>query len=207
MPATELSSVLADRLSAARGGSSEALGQALDLCRHHLLEVARQAIGPTLRAKGGASDLVQDTFLEAQRLFPRFEGGSGAQLRAWLRSLLLHKAAKLGRRYRGTRKRQLSREIPLSADGPIAAHPSQIAGPLPTPSVQVMADEQLRQLQAAIDHLPDDYRQVIALRYHEGLAFEEVGRRLGRSADAARMLWARAVDRLKQELHGDGQPR
>src|SRR5947209_9800116 len=206
MPATELSSVLADRLSAARDGSSEALGQALDLCRHHLLEVARQAIGPTLEAKGGASDLVQETFLEAQRLFPRFEGDSGAQLRAWLRSLLLHKAAKLGRRYRGTRKRQLSREIPLSGDGPVAAHPSQIVGPVPTPSVQVMADEQLRRLQLAISRLPDDYRRAIALRYHEGLAFEEVGRRLGRSPDAARMLWARAVDRLKQELHGDGQP-
>ena len=70
-----------------------------------------------------------------------------------------------------------------------------------------MADEQLGRLQAAIGRLPDDYRQVIALRYQEGLAFEEVGRRLGRSTDAARMLWARAVDRLKQELHGDGQPR
>ena len=51
-----------------------------------------------------------------------------------------------------------------------------------------MADEQTHRLQAAIDRLPDDYRQVIALRYHEGLAFDEVGRRLGRSADAARML-------------------
>lgn len=205
MPVTELSSVLADRLSAARGGSREALGQALDLCRHHLIVVARRALGARLRAKGGASDLVQDTFLEAQRLFVRFEGDSGTQWRAWLRSLLLHKAAKLGRRYSRTRKRQLSREIPLSADGPVAAHPSQIAGTGPTPSVQVMADEQLRRLQDAIGRLPVDYRQVIALRYQQGLTFDDVGQRLGRSADAARMLWARAVDRLKQELHGDGQ--
>jgi RNA polymerase sigma-70 factor (ECF subfamily) len=207
MPATELSSVLAEQISAARGGSREALGQALDLCRTHLLEVARRSLAPALRAKGTPSDLVQETFLEAQQLFPRFEGGSEVQLRAWLRCLLLHKAAKLGRRYNGTRKRQLSREIPLGNEGRATMRPSQIADTTPTPSVQVMADEQMRRLQDAISRLPDDYRRVMTLRYHEGLTFEEVGRRVARSADAARMMWARAVARLKQELQHDGQPR
>jgi hypothetical protein len=43
----------------------------------------------------------------------------------------------------------------------------------------------------------------MTLRYTEGLAFDEVGRQLGgRSADAARMLWARAVERLKHEFDG-----
>src|SRR5205085_1973725 len=85
--------------------------------RTYLLAVARQSLGPALQAKGGASDLVQDTYLEAQRLFPRFGGASNAELRAWLRCLLLHKAAKLGRRYHSTRKRQLSREVPLGRGG------------------------------------------------------------------------------------------
>jgi RNA polymerase sigma-70 factor (ECF subfamily) len=197
------STVLASRLSAARAGSSEALGQALDQCRQYLLQVARQSLGSSLQAKGGASDLVQETFLEAQRQFPRFEGVSAAQLRAWLRCLLLHQAAKLGRRYRRTRKRQLSREVPLSAGGLSAARPSQIIAEGPSPSVQVMVDEQLGCLQGAIDRLPDDYRRVITLRYQDGLSFDEVGQRLGRSADAARMLWVRAIDRLKLELRGD----
>jgi RNA polymerase sigma-70 factor (ECF subfamily) len=195
------------QLDAARAGSREALGLALDQCRRYLLTVARQALGPALQAKGGASDLVQETFLEAQRLFPHFEGGSDAQLRAWLRCLLLHKAAKLGRRFQSTRKRQLSREVPLSRVGPNPAGSGQLAAPAPTPSVQVMADEQLQRLREAMDRLPDDYRQVMALRYHEGLAFEEVGRRLGRSADAARMLWVRAVERLKHELQSDLEAR
>src|SRR2546426_51870 len=84
-----------------------------------------------------------------------------------------------------------------AADGPAAVHPSHIAAPGPSPSVQIVSDEQVRRVSEAIDHLPDDYRAVMALRYHDGLAFEEIGRRLGRSSDAARMLWARAVDRLK----------
>ena len=82
------SSVLRSSLAAARAGSRDGLGQALDQCREFLLEVARGAIGPSLRTKGGASDLVQDTFLEAQRRFGQFDGKSTNQLRAWLRSLL-----------------------------------------------------------------------------------------------------------------------
>jgi RNA polymerase sigma-70 factor (ECF subfamily) len=176
------------------------LGQTLDQCRDYLLEVARGALSAELRAKGGASDLVQETFLEAQRQFGHFDGESNGQLRAWLRSLLLHKAAKLGRRYHCTRKRQLSLERPLGDDRPAAVHPSHVAAPGPTPSVQVMFDEQQRRLLQAIERLPDDYRTVMSQRYSEALTFDEIGCQLGRSADAARMLWARAVDRLKQEL-------
>jgi RNA polymerase sigma-70 factor, ECF subfamily len=191
-------------LLAAQAGSREALGQALDRCRLYLLDVARQSLGPALRAKGGASDLVQETYLEAHRQFPNFEGASEAQLRAWLRCLLMHKAAQLGRRFRGTRKRQLSREIPFGVVDSLSSHPSQIAGRVPSPSVQVMADEQLSQLSDAIARLADDYRQVVNLRYQQGLSFEEVGQNLGRSGDAARMLWARAIEKLKLELHRDG---
>jgi RNA polymerase sigma-70 factor (ECF subfamily) len=197
---TNASSILRTSLPAARAGSRDALGQTLNQCRAYLLEVARRALGPGLRAKGGASDLVQDTFLEAQRRFGQFDGDSNGQLRAWLRSLLLHKAAKLGRRYHGTHKRQLSREIPLGRDGASTVHPSEVASRGPSPSVLVTADEQKRRLLQAIDRLPDDYRAVMTLRYQEALPFDEIGRRLGRSADAARMLWARAVDRLKQEM-------
>jgi RNA polymerase sigma-70 factor (ECF subfamily) len=193
--------LLADRLAAARAGSSEALGQSLEQFRRYLLEVARHAIGPALKVKGGASDLVQDTFLEAQRRFEHFDGASEAQLKAWLRCLLLHKAAKLGRRYGTTAKRKLSREIPIGGDGH-ALRPSQIAGPAPTPSVAAISAEQTQLLRAAIDRLPDDHRQVMTLRYLDGLAFDEVGRQMGRSPDAARMLWARAVERLKHELNG-----
>lgn len=99
------SAVLASRLAAARAGSSEALGQSLEPFREYLLEVARQAVAPALKPKGGASDLVQETFLEAQRLFPRFDGGSSAQLRAWLRASFCTKppssAAVMARRQNG----------------------------------------------------------------------------------------------------------
>ena len=72
-------------LPEARAGSHEALGQALEACRAYLLLIANQQIDPHLRAKGGASDLVQETFLEAQRDFTHFQGDGIEQFQAWLR--------------------------------------------------------------------------------------------------------------------------
>src|SRR5581483_11256705 len=103
-------------LAAARAGSRDALGQALETCRRYLLQIAQQAVAAELRSKGGASDLVQETFLQAQLAFERFHGTTAEELRAWLRQLLLHQAAKLGRHYRCTQKRQLARESTLAAD-------------------------------------------------------------------------------------------
>src|SRR5262245_58290664 len=72
-------------LSDARAGSPEALGAVLEACRGYLLLIAQGELSPDLRAKAGASDLVQQTFLDAQRDFGRFRGESVAELRAWLR--------------------------------------------------------------------------------------------------------------------------
>src|SRR5262249_25191343 len=55
---------VAARLNAARAGSAQALGEALEACRGYLLQIARQELDADLQAKGGASDLVQETFLK-----------------------------------------------------------------------------------------------------------------------------------------------
>src|SRR2546429_538415 len=65
---------VARALQDARGGSREALGCVLESCRGYLLQIAWEELDPALRAKGGASDLVQETFLKAQRHFAQFQG-------------------------------------------------------------------------------------------------------------------------------------
>ncbi len=77
-------------LEEARDGSPEAMGRLLEDYRQYLLLVAQRELDPALRAKGGASDLVQETFLEAQRDFPQFTGTRDDELRVWLRRLLLN---------------------------------------------------------------------------------------------------------------------
>src|SRR5438874_1463377 len=97
-------------LAAARAGSSEALGNVLETCRAYLLLIARQELDTELQAKGGASDLVQETFLEAQRDFRQFAGQTEEELLAWLRRLLLNNVANFRRRYRETAKRDVNAE-------------------------------------------------------------------------------------------------
>src|SRR5579863_8278393 len=97
----------------ARGGSVAALGQVLELCRHYLLLVANQELDGELRGKEGASDLVQETFLEAHRDFAQFHGATHAELLAWLRRILLNNLSNFRRRYSETDKRQIALELPL----------------------------------------------------------------------------------------------
>lgn len=196
----EPSDAAARWLPAARAGSREALGKLLEAARQYLLAIARQELDQDLRAKNSPSDVVQETFIEVQRAFGHFQGETEAELLAWLRQLLLHRVGKLRRRYRDTQKRQLAREVTLDGDGSSDGPAGELAGNVLSPSGQAMEHEQDQALQAALGRLPDDYRQVITLRYQEQLPFEEIGRLLQRSPDAARKLWARAVERLREEL-------
>ncbi len=82
-----------EQLAAPRGGSRQALGELLEACRAYLLIVAEQELATDLRRKAGASGLVQETFLQAQRDVGRFQGESENELRAWLRQVLINNLA------------------------------------------------------------------------------------------------------------------
>jgi RNA polymerase sigma-70 factor (ECF subfamily) len=135
----------------------------------------------------------QQTFLEGQRDFAQFRGGA-EELGAWLRQILLNNLASFSRRFRETAKRQLSGEAPL--DQAAAVLPSSDPGPLQ----RAIDQEESQRVNQALDRLPQEYRQAILLRYRDGLSFEEIGRQLQRSPNAARKLWLRAVERLRQEM-------
>jgi RNA polymerase sigma-70 factor (ECF subfamily) len=189
-------------LTAARAGSQEALGQALEACRGYLLLIAQRELGRELQAKGGASDLVQQTLLEACRDFARFPGASEAELLPWLRRLLLNNLADFTRHYRDTDKRRLDREVALDAGRSSGERGGGLAAPLPSPSGAAMAREQAEMIQRSLERLPEDYRRVIVLRYQEERSFEEIGGLLGLTANAARKLLLRAVERMQRELEG-----
>jgi RNA polymerase sigma-70 factor (ECF subfamily) len=194
------SSHISEWLPAARAGSREALGKLLEAARQYLLSIARQELDADLTAKNSPSDMVQETFVEVQRAFDQFKGDTEAELLAWMRQLLLNRVGKLRRRYRDTQKRRLAREVNLHSDDSSEGLAGRLAADVLSPSGQAMEHEQDEALQAALGRLPEDYRRVITLRYQEQLPFEEIGRLLERSPDAARKLWARAVERLQVEL-------
>ena len=189
------------RLEAARAGSPEALGQLLDGCRQYLLAVAGQQLPADVQGKVGPDDLVQETFLKAHRNFGRFHGRGEDELLAWLRQILRNTLANVLRRYRGTARREVGREVALGADAP-GARGAGLASDTPPPPDDLVAEEEAAALRRALGQLPEDYQQVIRWRNWERRPLEEIGRLLGRSPEAARKLWARAVDRLGHILEG-----
>ncbi len=69
------------------------------------------------------------------------------------------------------------------------------AGPVDamTPSVIMSRKEDLDKLEGALDALKPEYREIIILTKIEGLSYQEIGQRLGKSGDAVRKLVSRAM--------------
>jgi len=184
----------------ARQGDADCRERLFELCRGYLGFAARAQLETWLRAKVDASDLVQQTLLEAHRDFGAFQGASEKELLAWLRKILLHNAADFVRHYRGTAKRQARREVPIrdARDGTALGGVPEPAAPGGTPSQSVVRrDEELRVI-AALENLAPDYQEVIFLRNLQRLSFNEVAQRMGRSRPAVQMLWKRAIDKLRE---------
>jgi RNA polymerase sigma-70 factor (ECF subfamily) len=182
-------------IEAARRGDLASLGRALHSFRDYLLLVASEEADRELQGKGGASDLVQETFFRAHRGFARFRGRSAAEWRSWLRSILVRQVSSQRRRFAVAAKRRSSREVALPTG--VLPHDSAESE---TPSAQYLRAERQAAVMAAVAQLPEHYRDVVILHHRERLPFEEIGRRRGISAEAARKLWSRALRRLREEL-------
>ncbi len=190
-----------DLLVAARGGCGEALGILLQSFRTYLLVIGERELRADLRVKVSPSDLVQETFAEGQRVLHGFSGTSAAELKAWLRAILLNKVATARRRYLTAEARKLSREerspdrssIQGETDRPVDEE---------TPSKQAMRQEDAHTVRAAIARLPEHYRQVIQLRNFDVLPFAQIALIMQRPEQSLRALWIRAMQRLKEELNG-----
>ncbi len=191
-------------LQEARGGDAATLGRLLETYRRYLALLARVQIGQRLQGKVDASDVVQETFLEAHQNFPRFRGVSEAEFVAWLRKILAGNLADLLRRYLGAKGRdvRLEREIQDAFDRSSILLDRGLVAPQSSPSQQAVRREQSVILADGLEQLPDDYRDVLVLRHLEGLSFPEVARRMGRSLDSVEKLWMRGLARLRQIMGG-----
>jgi RNA polymerase sigma-70 factor, ECF subfamily len=189
-------------IAAARCGDRDALGRSLSSVRDYLLLVANVELDPALQAKVNASDLVQDTFLLAQRGVGGFRGRTASEWRIWLRSILIRNLAKERRRFGATAKRLVKREVTLPDEIPF-----DCAEDVETPSRNLARREREGALVERLKRLPDHYRDVVVWHHRERLSFDVIGQRLGISAEAARKLWMRALGRLRKELGPAHDPR
>ena len=198
---------LPDRIAAVQAGSLSAADGLFRRFEPWLTVIARSQVESRFAAKFDPSDLVQQTLAQAVRDFPQFKGTTEPELLAWLRQILAHTLAHEIRRYAGTQKRDLDREVSLDQD---LTAVSQRFGDLlpasgPTPSQNAVAADRQVQLARLLERLPPDYRDILVLRHLEGLSHDAIALRMNRKPGAVRMLWVRALARLREEVTREGQ--
>jgi RNA polymerase sigma-70 factor (ECF subfamily) len=142
------------------------------------------------RVQADAEDLVQETYLKAFRAADRFEPGTN--LRAWLFTILHNTARNLVR----DRARHA---VTYDSDAVERAADATLDGLADTPETLLLRDTLAPELQAAIDELPDAFRQVVWLRDVEEFSYAEIatvvdvpiGTVMSRISRGRRMLFER----------------
>jgi RNA polymerase sigma-70 factor (ECF subfamily) len=133
-----------------------------------------------------AEDATERTFLAALRALPEFRD-EGATFRAWLFRIAHNTLANTLR----SRSRRRTEALPEDL---------QRAAPDADPAQLVARADERRRILAAVRRLPDDRRQVILLRFVDGLSTREIAQVLDRSPGAVRVLQHRALRELAGQL-------
>lgn len=190
------------RLDRAREGDEQALGELLLTVESYLKLLAKLQIGRHLQVKLDASDVVQETFLEAHRAIARFEGDTRDQFVAWLRAILASRISNNVRRYLGTQARdiRMEQQIQNDLDQSAMSLGGMFVDPGETPSQLVSQEEQSRLVVECLSKLSADYQNVLVLRHLEGKTFPEIATQMNRSVDSVEKLWVRGLSKLKKEF-------
>ncbi len=163
------------------GAAVTEFGRALLACHAPLYRYARALCGdPCL-----AEDLVQETCRRALSARRRPDPATPEQVRPWAFTILRNLWRNELRARRQHPARALGEEIIEEADGPESR----------------LARERLRsEIAAAVDALPEAYREVLLLREVEGFSYAEIGRVVGCPAGTVMSRLARARALLRRKL-------
>jgi RNA polymerase sigma-70 factor (ECF subfamily) len=166
--------------------------------RDYLLVLARGQLNNQLAGKIDASDVVQQTLLEAHRDLPNFRGTSDAELAGWLRQILARNLVNVHRDHcrdkRDVRREhRLEEELEKSSMRLEACLPQ----PGPSPSEHAMRNEQLLLLSSALCALPVAQREAVELRHLHGWSVNDIAVQMRRSPVAVAGLLHRGLTQLR----------
>lgn len=182
-------------------GDIDERGRALESFRGYLRFLAQSNLGGRLRGKLDASDIVQQTMLEAYRELAAFRGNGQAQLAAWLRCILARNLSNAVRDL-GRAKRDAAREASLDAaveDSSVRLE-SFLAATGSSPSRRAGRAEDVLRLAEAMAGLPDDQRDALVMRHFHELPLAEISRRMDRTPAAVAGLLHRGLEKLRTML-------
>jgi RNA polymerase sigma-70 factor (ECF subfamily) len=188
---TEDTLLLAQRAAA---GDEQALATLLSRHLPAVRAFVRAHMGPQLRAHESSSDLVQSVCRELLTHQERFQYPGEQQFLAWLYTTARRKISNRVRDL-GRDKRDARREIGGLAESAMAELGAAYAR-VSSPSGRALRAEEIARLEAAIDRLPEEQREVVTLAHLAGLSRAEIGAQMGKTEEAVRALLHRAKARL-----------
>jgi RNA polymerase sigma-70 factor, ECF subfamily len=189
----------AELLRRARGGDHGAFRELFARHGADLRRFAESRLPAEMRRRVSVADVLQEAHIVALERGPEFDARDESSVRKWLFRIVELKVKETVRRHRRG-KRSVGREVSAGADGTV----SGIAGRQETPSAVVSSAETAAIARAALDALPPHYREVLRLARDEGLRLGDVAERTGRSREAVKKLYARALSQFAAELRRRG---
>src|SRR5262249_27882881 len=176
---------LAPLLERSAAGDARAFNDLLATLRPYLHARVRAQLGPDSMAGLGHSSLVQESLLRISQGFGQLKCCTPRVLLGWAKQIVSHVVIDALRRL-GRRPRTGGGSGVLSA----------LSKGL-TPQQHLERDETAVRIANLLDQLPDErQRQVIQMRFLDGLSDAEIAQRLGGSAGAVRVLRCRALQAL-----------
>ncbi len=182
MPESDL-----ELLRSTAGGDGEAFNSLAERHAQHLFRLALWWSGN----RADAEDIVQETLVGAFKGARAFSGRSS--VKTWITRILMRQAAKIRGKQRGRRQ---TMSIHASDEGL-----TMQSGRLAVESGTTQVDQRI-DLQAMIQRLPEEHRQVILLREAQGLSYEEIAEVLEIPIGTVESRLYRARAGLKQRLNG-----
>jgi len=185
-------------------GDQAAWGDLLERHRPRLYRMVELRLDPRLRARLGASDVIQEAYLIASAQVSEYLKKPTIPFYLWLRLVTAQKLVGLHRNHLGTKARDAGRQISLDRGAMPAASSAALASNLigrePSPSEAAGEIEQRRRLHEALDRMNPLDREVLALRHFEQLTNAETAQVLGLEPSAASKRYVRALQRVKEIL-------
>lgn len=139
------------------------------------------------------------SLIDASRSINKFHGSSEAEIRAWMKEIVLNNLFDESKRYTQTERRSIGRE--RSMDQAALVLQDAIGE---TPSVMLRRKESDTQLRRLIGRLPQQQRRVVEGRHRYGFSYSEIASQLGISESAARSAYSVGTGKLREWLLVEG---
>lgn len=191
-------------LNKAAGGDAQAVEALLARHREPVRRMIALRLDPAIVQRLDASDVVQDVLLEASRRLQDYLKAPAMPFHLWLRHIAKDHMIDAHRKHHQAAKRGVDREQPLARRGWDERSSLDLAGQLfdqeLTPASAAIRQELQTRLEAALEEMNEDDREVLIMRHFEQLGNQEVAQALGLTEAAASMRYLRAIRRLRDLL-------